>query len=168
MASLLNPETANGFALLSLSRMVAECEELQDELQVASAEDALPFVAVPAWFPPDQQINKAFACIYEKSYDEGDLADGCVSRSGELFLMLGKTVEVFADRQDEDIEFANFAGKIRKRVLELSRDGTGRLHITGIGTNVPPMRSVDEQVAAYGAQHPFYIAEYIVSWNPIG
>lgn len=164
----INADTAQAFALESLSQMVAECELFQDEAHVTSAEDALAFVHWPEYFLPNQQVDRPFAVIFEKSYTEEELADGTTMPHGEVFLQIGKTIENFRDAKDEETKFANFAGSIKQRVMELSRDGTGRLHITLITSNVAARRSNPEYESALGAQKPFYFAEYTVTWNPIG
>lgn len=164
----LNATTPQAFAMESLAQMVAECEEFQDEAGVTNADDALKFIEYPEYIVPQQQINKPFAVIYHKSFQKNELGDGTTMPSGELFLQIGKTVENFADTKGEETLFANFAGAITDRVLELSRDGTGRLHITDISDVVAPRRSSPEYESMLGAQKPYYFAEYVVAWNPIG
>jgi hypothetical protein len=164
----LNATTAQAFAIEQLAQMVAECQEFQDEAGVTNADDALAFVAYPEYFCPNQQIDRPFAVIYHKSFQRNEQSDGTTMPSGEIFLQIGKSVENFADAKGEETQFANFAGAITDRLMELSRDGTGRPHLTDIADVVAPRRSSPEYESALGAQKPYYFAEYVVTWNPIG
>lgn len=164
----LNATTPQAFAIESLAQMVAECEEFQDEAGVTNADDALKFIEYPEYIVPQQQVNKPFAVLYEKSFQRTEIGDGTSLPNGEVFLQIGKTVENFADTKGEETLFANFAGAIVSRIYELSRDGTGRTHVVDISSVVSPRRSSPEYESMLGAQRPYYFAEYVVAWNPIG
>jgi hypothetical protein len=170
--STLNATTPQAFAVEQIAQMVAECEEFQDEAGVTSADDALEFISYPEYIIPqafsDPQITKPFAVVYHKSFSRSEVGDGTTMPRGEVFLQLGRPILNYDDAKREETLFSNFAGAITDRVLELSRDGTGRLHITGIADVVAPRRSAPEHESMLGAQKPYYFAEYVISWDPIG
>jgi hypothetical protein len=161
----VEPQTAEGCALVQLVRLISGSTRLIERLGVETQAEAEERIHWPGIDDPDE-TQRPFIVVAEGEYMEQKVAGGAQNRLmpvGTLQLLIADNAQHLPDQKSSLIEFTNFAGGIVRDVADCAGDGTNSIiSIERVGTHILSDKTEDP------GRKPYWWGEYLVRWNPIG
>ena len=111
-------------AIEQVADIIAGVTAFRDAVDADSEAEARERIYKSFYRPPDQEVDLAFAVIFEQAGTRWDrLADGTQLPRGTLFLHLGLPMENSEDNEGEERRFNNWHGQIAQAISEYYGEG---------------------------------------------
>ena len=167
--NLLEHLTPEALALDQVARGVAACPAFQTACQVASAEEATPFVHREAWFVPGEDVTQPFAAIWPPAgggVQIEKLSDGTWMPSGSMSLQIGQPILDPDNLEQSGNDFRNLHGQIIEWLTQEPNKEGG--YILTPRQIVGQAFTTDAELEALEGKVPFWSVLYSIDWGPFG